>query len=266
MLKLGLLHVRGLSTNDSLSKPLWEGDFSAWREAEQNSTGYDNIAIVEKCKKSLLEVKNGSAIYERDSVIFPALQYNWPLLSCLQKIAIDNNRHITVIDIGGSFGTVYFQSKSFLLGVEITWLIVEQPIFVSEGKQYFANQELMFFETLRQAYNFKKPDVILCSGVLQYLEKPYEWIDSIVESGVENLLIDRTAFVARDKPLLTIQNVPRDIYEASYPAWFFNESDFVNYFSPNYTVMADFSSFCDVASIHNGYNIYWKGFFMKKRQ
>lgn len=48
----------------------WQGNYQTWKEAENTSTGYDSDEIIQKVRASLLKVKNGEAIYERDSVIF----------------------------------------------------------------------------------------------------------------------------------------------------------------------------------------------------
>ena len=40
----------------------WFGDYKTWEEAENVSTGYDAIEIIQKVKESTLKVKNGKAI------------------------------------------------------------------------------------------------------------------------------------------------------------------------------------------------------------
>jgi len=61
----------------------WQGDYSSWEEAENDSTGYDTDKILQTVKASLLKVKNGEAVYERDSVLFNEIQYSWQLLTGL---------------------------------------------------------------------------------------------------------------------------------------------------------------------------------------
>ncbi len=65
------------------SKYGWSGDYKTWQEAQDDSTGYDTDKILQTVKSSLLKVKNGKAIYERDSVIFDKIQYSWELLAGL---------------------------------------------------------------------------------------------------------------------------------------------------------------------------------------
>jgi len=75
--------VRKLKNN----KYGWHGDYKSWQEAQSISSGYDSDEILQKVRSSLLKVKNGEAVYERDSVIFDEVQYSWPLLAGLMFAA-----------------------------------------------------------------------------------------------------------------------------------------------------------------------------------
>jgi len=66
----------------------FSGDYNSWESAVAASTGYDLKLILEKTNATLLKVKNGEAIYERDSVLFNEVQYASPLLSGLMWIAV----------------------------------------------------------------------------------------------------------------------------------------------------------------------------------
>ena len=238
--------------------------FSLLGEAKLQCTGYDSDSILEKCKTSLLKVKNGEAAYERDSVLFDEIQYSWGLLAGLQKAALENEGKLCVLDFGGSLGSTYYQNKEFLNSVkQLQWCIVEQSHFVDFGKLYFENEQLKFYYTIEECLSNHKPDVILLSSVLQYLEKPYEWIEKIINLGIPNIIIDRTAFVNNERDILTIQNVPEEIYKASYPSWFFNKEIFLGAFK-GYSTFASFKSFCDFPVLINStYNATWDGFLLK---
>jgi putative methyltransferase (TIGR04325 family) len=137
---------------------------------------------------------------------------------------------------------------------------------VDYGKELFEDDQLKFYSTIEECIAIHKPNVLLLSGVLQYLEKPYEWIEKFVGLGIPYIILDRTSFVESETDILTIQNVPESIYHASYPAWFFNESNFINQFK-EYSVLGNFESFCDrriiVNSIHNAK---WIGYQFMIRQ
>ena len=243
----------------------WFGEYEYWDDAQKNCTGYDSNEIIDKVIASLLKVKNGEAVYERDSVLFDEIQYSWGLLSGLQRAALENNGKLCVLDFGGSLGSSYFQNKEFLGTLkELQWCIVEQEKFVNCGKEKIENEQLKFYNTIEECLIKHKPNVLLISGVLQYLEKPYEWLKYFLELGISYIIIDRTSFVENEKDILTIQIVPEEIYKASYPAWFFNETTFFSHFE-NYLLLGGFESFCDSQRILNSrYKVKWNGYILKK--
>ena len=244
---------------------MWSGNYSSWEEAKKNCTGYDATNILEKCKNALLKVKNGEAVYERDSVLFDKIQYSWGLLAGLQKAASEKNNTLCVLDFGGSLGSTYYQNKEFLSSLKnIEWCIVEQPHFVDCGKQNFENEELKFYHSIEECFKKHKPNVLLLSSVLQYLKNPNEWIEKFNDLEVDYIIIDRTAFIEAENDILTIQNVPESIYKANYPAWFFNQEKIIKIFT-NFTIVAEIdNSFTGNALIHNK-KAKWTGMILKKR-
>ena len=230
----------------------WKGNYSSWEDAKKFCfDGYDDIKILEKCSDSLLKVKNGKAVYERDSVIFNNIQYSWGLLSGLQKAAIENDNKLCVLDFGGSLGSSYYQNKEFLSGLsDLKWCIVEQPHFVRRGKEVFEDDHLFFYDTIDDCLNEMTPNVLLLSCVIQYLEDPYKWLNDFLLLNIPFIIIDRTPFVDTQQDILTVQRVHDNIYSASYPCWFFNEDIFNSYFS-NYKLIGKFESFCDKNIILN---------------
>lgn len=246
----------------------WFGDYPNWQMAVNNTSGYASKNILEKTKNALLKIKAGEAIYERDSVLFDKKQYPFPLISCLLHIASGNNNKLNVIDFGGSLGSSWFQVKDFLKYLtKVNWHVVEQKEYVSCGKELFKNDELDFFYNIDESITIQKPNVIVLSSVIQYLEKPHDFINKLIDYNIDYILFDRTAFVLREKDRLTKQIVPPEIYEASYPAWFFNEKNFLKPFLHKYDLIAEFTSYVEGESMTNIDNQpigYDKGFLLKK--
>lgn len=243
---------------------LWSGNYRCWNDIKEVSDGYSSSIILEKCKSSLLKVKNGEAVYERDSVLFNEIQYSWPLLAGLQRAALENKGKLCVMDFGGSLGSTYYQNKEFLKLVdELEWCIVEQKEFVDCGKDFFQDKKLKFYYSIEECILKHKPDVLVLSGVLQYLEKPYDWIQKFVALKIPYIIIDRTTFVKSERDILTVQNVPEEIYKASYPAWFFNIDAFESHFK-NYSTLASFEAHEGyVIHLENGLTSTYKGFVLK---
>ena len=237
----------------------WFGDYKTWQEAENVSTGYDAYEIIQKVRESALKVKNGTAIYERDSVIFDEIQYSWPILAGLMFASAIHGGAIKVLDFGGSLGTTYFQNKKFLDKLPyVSWNIVEQKHFVDIGKTSFEDKKLKFYYDIESCIKQESPNVLLLSGVLQYIEKPYELLDKLLKNNFEIILIDRTSF-SKTKQKIKLQVVPPKIYRASYPCWFFDELEFSDYFRKNdYEIIESFES------IGKNKEYISKGIIMKK--
>jgi putative methyltransferase (TIGR04325 family) len=240
------------------------GDYSSWNEAQRASTGYDAELILEKTKTALLKVKNGEAIYERDSVLFNEIQYTWPLLAGLMWVAAQSGGRLNVLDFGGSLGSTYFQNRAFLQNLpEIQWNIIEQPAHVKVGKKYFEDEILKFFPDIELCLSETKPNVIVLGSVLQYLEKPYNVLNKLLDLPVDNVIIDRTSFLEGPADRLCVQKVPPDIYPASYPIWIFSEQQFVHYIQKrNFEIITEFQSLDLLkAPVH----AVWKGMILKRK-
>lgn len=236
----------------------WSGDYDSWAKAKKVSTGYDNPIILEKVLDASLKVKRGEAVFERDSVLFEKIQYSWPLLAGLLRVACANSNRLRVLDFGGSLGSTYYQNKGFLSGLaELRWCVVEQKNFVDYGKQYFENEELRFYYDLLSCMADEVIDVVILSSVLPYLEKPYHALNMIMNYEIGNIIVDRTPFLlSGNKDRLTVQKNPSSIYEVSYPAWFFSKKNFLGFMGDRgYAQVAEFESFgrANIRSTFKGY-------------
>jgi putative methyltransferase (TIGR04325 family) len=235
---------------------VFSGNYSTWDEARKASGGYDSDVILDKVKDALLKVKNNEAVYERDSVLFDSVQYSWPVLAGLLWIASRNNNRLNLIDFGGSLGSSYFQNRKLLAHLhELKWNIVEQNNFVECGKQYFEDEHLKFYHSINDCLKKQHADTILLSSVIQYLEKPYDLLNDVKRKRFKYIIFDRTAFIDTGDDRIAIQKVPQEIYKASYPSWFFNQVKFLDYFSDEYELIADFESNnrANIPSVFKGY-------------
>jgi putative methyltransferase (TIGR04325 family) len=261
--RLLLLLLKYISKKKQIKDIFWFGDFNNWNDAKSQSCGYDDENILLTCKESLLKVRNGKYKYERDSVLFSEVQYSWGLLTGLLKCALDHNGRLSIIDFGGSLGSSYFQNHSFFCEKSMEWLIVEQNMFVETGKQYFQNNNLKFYYSIDECLVYHKPNSILFSSVLQYLNHFDEIIEHANSLRLPYIIIDRTAFANNGESRIVIQNVPETIYKASYPMHVFDYKNLISMFT-NYEVLLDFDSQCDPKRIlEDGYQIIWKGLILK---
>lgn len=218
----------------------------SWDDAfEMTSAGYTADKILQKCKNSLLKVKNGEYPYGRDSVLFTEKVLFYPLLSSLLYISLKKNKTLNIIDFGGSLGSTYFQNRDILkeAGTRINWNIIEQHNFAECGKEYFSNDDLCFHDSINDVSNIENISVCLLSSVLPYLKEPYVILNSIKKKDIEYIIIDRTIFLENESnDILTIEKVPPEIYDASYPAWFLSLNKFLLYIENYFDIIFKWDS------------------------
>lgn len=243
------------------SKYGWHGSYKSWEEAKSASTGYDSNEIIQKVRSSLLKVKNGEAAYERDSVIFDEIEYSWQLLAGLMFASAKSGGVLKVLDFGGSLGSTYYQNKKFLDRLDsLSWSIVEQKHFVDVGRADFEDERLKFYYDLESCIKKEKPNVLLLSSVLQYIEKPYELLDELLKNDFEFIVFDRTPFGFKDKDIIKLQTVPPSIYTASYPCWFFDLNTLLKYFENRYKIVEIFDALDGKSDEYE-----FKGFVLEKK-
>ena len=221
----------------------WHGNYASWEEASKNTTGYNAETIIERVRASALKVKNGQAVYERDAITFDQAPVYYPVLSALLYAASRNNNRLTVLDYGGSLGTLYYQHRKFLQNIsELHWCIVEQPDFVKVGQQDFQDEQLHFFFTPEEAIKQYKPNIVLFESSLQYFPDPYATVQNLMQYNIPFFFIDRIAFSPDANDRLTIQKVPPAFYDASYPCWFPSKEKFMQLMSKQYSLLGSFKS------------------------
>lgn len=200
----------------------FEGDYPSFEAARCASAGYNAPAILAKTREALLKVKRGENRWERDAMVSDSEEMPWPLLACLARIAaVKQKSEITLVDFGGSLGSTYFWCRPFLTPeIKIYWHIVEQAEHVAVGRSDFQNDELRFHHTIEEVLADSRPDVLLLSGVLHYLEEPESFLNKLSSWAIPYFILDRTPLWDKLRHRITVQHIPPEIYEASYPAWF----------------------------------------------
>ena len=241
------------------------GDYKSWADALCDSKGYADPDIVGKVLAATMKVENGEAAYERDSVLFDAPQYSWPVLAALLWAASVNGNRLFVMDFGGSLGSSYRQNRYFLSHVDpLTWNVVEQAGCVEAGKRHFEDERLRFYPSIADCLADNTPDVALLSSVVQYLPEPHALLDDIVRRGFRTIIVDRTPLVEGVRDRLTVQKVPPSIYDASYPAWFLERGRFLSHFRDGYEPAAEFDALAGEIDLGD-VKARDKGFIFRKR-
>lgn len=227
--------------------PAFSGDYATWDDARAAACGYEDPAILDKVLAASRAVRDGRAAFERDSVTFADAAIHGPLLAGLLRAAIRNEGRLHVVDFGGGFGSAWWQHRTWLSqGVDVTWEVIEQPHFVAAGRNEFEVGPLRFRQSLDECVANPARALILLSSVLPYLENPHALVAEIVQRGFGHVLIDRTGFTGQRDDRLTVQRVPKAIYEATYPCWFFERERLLRPFQADYGVVGEWASFDSV--------------------
>jgi putative methyltransferase (TIGR04325 family) len=221
----------------------FSGIYSSWSAASAEAVGYSADTILNKVIVATNRVISGEVKFERDGLTFDATFYPFPLIATLLKAAAENDGKLTVLDFGGALGSSYHQCRDFLHAVkELRWCIVEQSHFAEAGNKYCQSDRLLFFKEMKTVVAEYKPNVILCSGVLQYLPEPYAALNEAIDSLAEYIVVDRNPFTESDTTILSVQKIPKQIIDSSYPVWLFNASEFRQIFSGKYSEVATFDA------------------------
>ncbi len=245
--------------------PSHVGDFSSWAEAVAAAGGYDMQLILDIHREATREVQSGRSPYERDSVLFNAHEYFFPVLAALVFAMDRNGDGLTVLDFGGALGSSYWQNRELLsrLG-PLQWRVVEQLHFAAAGRAEFENDELRFFSDLKSGWE-KVPDLVLLSSVLQYLENPFALLEEISRRAPRFILVDRTPVLDSGRERIVVQTVPPSIYPASYACRLFAygaiEAALVDRYDLRYAFEAHVGTFIEV----DGARAQYRGCFFERK-
>lgn len=217
----------------------YRGVYEDWESATLAAGGYAEKALFARLEAAALAVKRGEAAWEQDGVLRDRIPADVPVLLCLARAALARGGRLSVLDYGGALGSTYRQCRAHLPEVsDLKWCIVEQSQLVAAGRRNFQTGGLVFEESLEGCLQHGIPDIAILSSVLQYLKDPYELLRRIVRVPVEYLVVDRHP-CSFTKELITVQIVPRSLYEASYPSWLFDADKFASTLGEHYELLAE---------------------------
>lgn len=254
-------------TNASSHANYYETGVKNWREALSRSTGYDAKLILDKAVYAARDVRDGRAAYERDTVTFQQAQVVHPLIAWLMYAAA-THKHLHVMDFGGSLGSLYYQHRKLLDSLDdFAWGVVEQEHIVRVGQTEFETNVLHFYSTIQECVAEIRPNFVLLSSVLQYIEKPYELLAQIFDLGVPYIFIDRTMAQYKNLDGVAIQHVQPIIYEASYPVWFLNAYRLEEMFaSHNYKIIDAFDPYPGSTFGDEGNDFPYQSWFLSREK
>jgi putative methyltransferase (TIGR04325 family) len=238
-----------------------------WPTLFDSLIGYSNPTILNKVKESTRDVINGRYAYERDSVLFSKVDYAWPELACLLSVAIKKGGTLDVLDFGGSLGSMYFQNRVIFDAIKnIRWSIVEQNDYVQAGRAMIKEDAVKFYCNIKDCLHAESPNVAMFSSSLQYLRNPVDVVRDINSSNIEYVYINKTPISNSIKNLSVIQNVPKNIYDASYPMTIFSKENFLNELWDGWDVNLSYINEPEGKCVTSlGKDFMWESFLLRRK-
>lgn len=107
--------------------------------------------------------------------------------------------NVRVLDFGGCLGVSYFHVTQVIPDRIKWWRVVDISEVVEYGRANFASNKLSFFPSINEALAGETPEVILCGGVLQYIENPYATLVMLLKAKPHILILDRVPLYRRER-------------------------------------------------------------------
>lgn len=198
-------------------RPQFEGEFRTYAEAAAaaGGDGYENPAIIEGTIRRTRQVR--ADVAAAGLLSGTTMQTLAAVLSTFGTAP----RALHILDFGGAMGTHYYALAPLLeKRFQLKWTVCETPATARAAAAEFQTDELQFVDSLERVSG--RPDLVLCSGSLQYVEDPAESLGRLLALS-DVFLMNRTAIVARESDKVMVQTVNTDVYQARFAAWFLSE-------------------------------------------
>jgi putative methyltransferase (TIGR04325 family) len=156
-------------------------------------------------------VRRGTLVgYDNDAVVMHAFDMmcrinleDYPILFWLSRIGDDAQ---TLLDAGGHMGTKFRAFRQHLdFAGKLEWIVYDVPSIVRAGQQRAAEEGLSgirFVETLTE---LPRIDILLASGLIQYLDTPLASLLGQLQVLPRHLLLNKVQ--TRDGPtVVTLEN------------------------------------------------------------
>lgn len=211
-----------------------------WGDAARRSSGYDDEEILARAVAATRAVVAGEVAFERDTFVFHEMDTPYHVVAAVLRSGVRDGGRVKVIDVGGSLGSIYWRCRTMLSVLRhVEWHVIEQPGFVRVGRAQFSDAILQFHDDIGDVTASDVPATVLLCSSLQYLENPYEMLQSIESIPTRALVVDRTPVAELADDRIFVQHAPPEVYKASYPCWVFSRSRVMSYLDRAWDVLAD---------------------------
>ena len=197
----------------------------SWESAVRKSSGYESVNIVEPIVAAARQLQSNSQTTFVSNPRYQQIAAG--MLFSISQERFSNGEPIRVLDVGGAGADYFYQFQEFAPHINFDWTVLETPVLAEAMSNEFGRnltnlRWVSSIENTNETY-----DVILCSSVFQYVEKPFELLATLVKkSGF--LIVNRISLVDSSEHFVAMQRIITNGKRASYPVHFFAEKKFLN--------------------------------------
>jgi putative methyltransferase (TIGR04325 family) len=196
----------------------------SWESAVRKSSGYESVIVVEPIVAAARRLQSNS---QTSNVLNSRYQQIAAgMLFSISQERFSSGEPIRVLDVGGAGADYFHQFQEFAPQINFDWTVLETPALAEAMANEFG-RDLPNLRWLDSVENTNESyDVIVCSGVLQCVEKPFELLESLVEKS-KFVIINRIPLVESPEHFFAVQSIITKGKRASYPVHFFSEKVFL---------------------------------------
>ena len=196
-----------------------------WESAVSRSSGYQSPQTINTIEGSDPVIKKTTT--QLNFLGSRYLQVASAILSGLNPEKLKSETTIRVLDIGGGFGEYFFLLQQNLPNLKFEWLILETPALRELAKSKHADSSgISWTDALNDSS--QTFDIVLLSGVIQYVEKPFELIETSMQKA-PLLIFNRLPLSTNPHNLVCIQRPGLLETKGSYPVHILSERLFMSY-------------------------------------
>jgi putative methyltransferase (TIGR04325 family) len=217
--------------------------------ADCTERGYENVDIVNVVLEKTKRYRD--SVFQKREPLHLSATSAYSLCSLLGFI---ESQEINVIDFGGACGAHYFLARAVLpSSCKLRWLVIETPEMAQRAKAVLSTDELSFSSSLSDAAaSVQRIDLLHTSGTLQYVDKPCDYLRTLVAVSASHILINRLGLTKGNHDVITVQEswlswngpgpMPDGIPDRKvrYPYTFLRESTFYDAIRENYDIVMTF--------------------------
>ncbi len=216
-----------------------------WESAVSGSSGYQS-------PQTINTIEGSDPVVDEDTTKHNFLgsryfQVASAILSGLNLEKLESDTTIRVLDIGGGLGEYFFLLHDNLPNLKFEWLILETPALCQLAKTKHANSPGVSWTDALNDSN-QTFDIVLLSSVIQYVEKPFDLIETAMQKA-PLLILNRLPLSTHAHNLVCIQRPGLLETKGSYPVHILSERLFMSYLSARGRIMSRWQVPEDVAVV-----------------